>query len=214
MSVPDEQEKPMTIRCPACGHEGKLRDDIDPLPRRVRCRHCGELFETGLREKVSPPLEEVISQADAAADRGVNAQSEDGKQAIETRDGNVADLGIDVSDELPDRDLSLPGLPPDPGYYQVFYGFGVVCFVASAFLIGGLGLGILAAIVARANDLKSDLVGLSFMNLVAMGFAAVPLVTVGALMLLLVDQARNVSHMNHRLERMEMLIMRAMKNHD
>jgi hypothetical protein len=121
----------MTMTCPACGREGKLRDGVDPPPRTVRSRHCGNRFEARLQEREPPRLEERVSATKIAATLRIDADSEGAEQAVDIPDEKVRSLGIDVSDESPHDDLPLAALPRAPWFYDFLDGWGAFYKVVS-----------------------------------------------------------------------------------
>jgi hypothetical protein len=84
--------------------------------------------------------------------------------------------------------------------------------IVSGLVIGGAGLTLVVVLVGGIENRTGYSVVLPVIALLIIRFAGVLFITGAALIFLLVDQARNVRHLNHRLERMELLIMSAMQN--
>lgn len=180
----------MIAKCPACGREGKLPDDVKAIPRLVRCRQCRTRFELRpLEDEVAPAvLDEPL--ADMTAGLGIDAETDLDEVAI---DVGVPKLNVAVSDsdEMPALQAPPRALPSEPWFYGVLDAWGALYLVGSLLMVG-------AAVLLVVYE------ALNVVGAVTLGSSGVILLTAAAVIFLVVDQARNVRQMSHRLHQIEL----------
>ena len=124
----------MIAKCPACGREGKLPEDVKAIPRSVRCRQCGTRFELRALENELAPTVLDAPLSDLTAGYGIDAETDLDEEAI---DVGVPELNVAVcdSDEMPALQSSAQALPSEPWFYSVLVAWGALYLVGSLFMV-------------------------------------------------------------------------------
>jgi hypothetical protein len=215
----------MMIRCPHCGMDGRLPEELAALGRVLRCRKCSGRFTTHTQGPagtiaLSQPADVLASLDDDDDD------DDDGLPPISSgRDDSNFDVSFALQGELDDSQFELPAvaennnhppptalapvlaeskpLPADPRYYDFIDSWSrkgfwlVVVAVAVAVMVIG---GFLARALLIGQSIEEYTTALivgfvAALTLLLVTFAAT------ALNLLLVDLARNTRRLRIHADR-------------
>jgi hypothetical protein len=188
----------MEIRCPICGSTGMI--DEANKGRRIKCRSCGKGFIAAETPVSAVPLLSFVDQ-----DGGPEPEPELG-----------GSLGSQIDFTNPVRLEPTP--IKEPWYYTLIDLWGQ-SFMVLAMLVLGLALLLLMVVllgaIAQAKDVRtaiSDLAGVSASLVLAITlptvFIMILFLTWAAMILILVDLARNVRQMRRNSDQADWAMKR------
>ncbi len=195
-------DSPMMVRCPNCGHSGKLPSNVQPIPGRIRCPSCGRGFDTQAAMLGQRGL------SDAPRDLATGPRPESEEEAIEIPDDGLGNLNIDVSEEYELSGETGPpiSLPPAPWFYGFLDAWGNLYLVAAGLILAAVLIGLLASVLGAIPNVHA----LGLWELLAVALVVAPilifLLTCAAVIFLIVDQARNIRRLTLHAERMESIL--------
>ncbi len=224
----------MKVRCPNCGHQGKIPDQLSQSGRPIRCPKCkirfGERAETVAKDRHEP--DEILSAVGSASyDSRTNSAAESNSiplaEAFESL-GPVVDeepefhlsplppplkttspILADSNPPLAGRADSSAHFSPEPWFYKVIQVWAVLYLAIGVFVVF-LGTVVTTLLFYWSPDRTSpnpaQLVIFAWLCGIAFFFF-----TVSAFIYLLLDLARNIRrlrlHADHRAETEEMPVI-------
>lgn len=195
----------MMVKCPNCGHSGKLPPGMETTQHKIRCRRCGVRFETqagaAQQNLATEPQIEPDKFSELATGLGIGPESKSEEHSLIA----VGDLRLDDSDDqLQAVSERGPTISPEPWFYRFLDGWGLCYLYAGSLTFVALLIAIVVVIGVWSNSTAKDVNGFSI-SLAIAGFAVAALLgsflfTSAAVMFLIVDQARIIRRLEFRTE--------------